>query len=148
MLHQCPTEITALLLLYYTLLTQSFSIIEYCLELIMKSSIFTNSLLSIILFRLLFYLTMLVAWLMISHCLIILPTIAHPIPTTTLKTKDYCQQFLPGESHGQMSLVGYSPEGHKELDMSNWAHMCGWHTQTHTRNPRHREWYNSPKATS
>ena len=119
MLHQCPTEITALLLLYYTLLTQSFSIIEYCLELIMKSSIFTNSLLSIILFRLLFYLTMLVAWLMISHCLIILPTIAHPISTTTLKTKDYCQQFLPGESHGQMSLVGYSPEGHKELDMTN-----------------------------
>ena len=56
MLHQCPTEITALLLLYYTLLTQSFSIIEYCLELIMKSSIFANSLLSIILFGLLFYL--------------------------------------------------------------------------------------------
>ena len=24
--------------------------------------------------------------------------------------------FLPGESHGQRSLVGYSPEGHKELD--------------------------------
>ena len=24
--------------------------------------------------------------------------------------------FLPGESHGQRSLVGYSPCGHKELD--------------------------------
>ena len=24
--------------------------------------------------------------------------------------------FLPGESHGQMSLVGYSPWGHKGLD--------------------------------
>ena len=24
--------------------------------------------------------------------------------------------FLPGESHGQRSLVGYSPSGHKELD--------------------------------
>ena len=23
---------------------------------------------------------------------------------------------LPGESHGQWSLVGYSPQGHKELD--------------------------------
>ena len=23
--------------------------------------------------------------------------------------------FLPGESHGQRSLVGYSPRGHKEL---------------------------------
>ena len=27
--------------------------------------------------------------------------------------------FLPGESHGQRSLVGYSPGGHKELDMTN-----------------------------
>ena len=26
--------------------------------------------------------------------------------------------FLPGVSHGQMSLVGYSPQGHKELDMT------------------------------
>ena len=26
------------------------------------------------------------------------------------------QYFLPGESHGQRSLVGYSPLGHKESD--------------------------------
>ena len=26
--------------------------------------------------------------------------------------------FLPGESHGQRSLAGYSPLGHKELDMT------------------------------
>ena len=26
--------------------------------------------------------------------------------------------FLPGKFHGQGSLVGYSPWGHKELDMS------------------------------
>ena len=26
--------------------------------------------------------------------------------------------FLPGESHGQMSLVGYSPGGCRELDMT------------------------------
>ena len=26
--------------------------------------------------------------------------------------------FLPGESHGQRSLVGYGPRGHKELDMT------------------------------
>ena len=24
--------------------------------------------------------------------------------------------FLPGESHGQRSLAGYGPQGHKELD--------------------------------
>ena len=28
--------------------------------------------------------------------------------------------FLPGEFHGQRSLVGYSPWGHKELDMTEW----------------------------
>ena len=28
--------------------------------------------------------------------------------------------FLPGESHGQKSLVGYSPRGHKELDTIEW----------------------------
>ena len=26
--------------------------------------------------------------------------------------------FLPGEFHGQRSMVGYSPWGHKELDMT------------------------------
>ena len=29
--------------------------------------------------------------------------------------------FLPGEFHGQKSLVGHSPWGHKELDMSEMA---------------------------
>ena len=28
--------------------------------------------------------------------------------------------FLPGEFHGQRSLVGYSPWGHKKLDMARW----------------------------
>ena len=27
-------------------------------------------------------------------------------------------KFLPGESHGQKSLVGYSPRGCKELDVN------------------------------
>ena len=27
--------------------------------------------------------------------------------------------FLPEESHGQRSLVGYGSQGHKELDMTN-----------------------------
>ena len=26
--------------------------------------------------------------------------------------------FLPGESHGQRSLAGYNPWGHRELDMT------------------------------
>ena len=31
--------------------------------------------------------------------------------------------FLPGESHGQRSLVGYSPCGYKELNMFEWLSM-------------------------
>ena len=37
--------------------------------------------------------------------------------------------FLPGESHGQRSLVGYSPEGCKELDtteVTQHAHMLNY----------------------
>ena len=29
-------------------------------------------------------------------------------------------EFLPRKSHGQRSLVGYSPWGHKELDTTEW----------------------------
>ena len=33
--------------------------------------------------------------------------------------------FLPGESYGQRSLAGYSPEGHKESDMTEVTeHIC------------------------
>ena len=34
--------------------------------------------------------------------------------------------FLPGELHGQRSLVDYSPVGHKELDMTEQlsTHTC------------------------
>ena len=31
--------------------------------------------------------------------------------------------FLPGEFHGQRSLVGYGPWGHKESDMTEWLTM-------------------------
>ena len=27
-------------------------------------------------------------------------------------------EFLPGQSHGQRSLAGYSPQGRKELDVT------------------------------
>ena len=32
-------------------------------------------------------------------------------------------QYLPGESHGRRSLVGYSPPGCKELDMTERFHF-------------------------
>ena len=31
--------------------------------------------------------------------------------------------FLPGESHGQRSLVGYSPRGRKESGKTEWLHF-------------------------
>ena len=31
--------------------------------------------------------------------------------------------FLPGKSHGQRSLLGYSPWGCKESDMTEWLHF-------------------------
>ena len=31
--------------------------------------------------------------------------------------------FLPGQSHGQRGLVGYSPRGWKELDTTEWLHF-------------------------
>ena len=31
--------------------------------------------------------------------------------------------FLPGESHGQRTLVGYSPQGSKESDMTERLHI-------------------------
>ena len=37
--------------------------------------------------------------------------------------------FLPGESHGQRSQVGYSPQGHKELDMTEQLCMFACHSK-------------------
>ena len=34
--------------------------------------------------------------------------------------------FLPGEAHGQRSLEGYSPWGHKELDMTEVTEHVHW----------------------
>ena len=34
--------------------------------------------------------------------------------------KEMVTHSLPGEFHGQRSLVGYSPWGHKELDTTEW----------------------------
>ena len=41
--------------------------------------------------------------------------------------------FLPGKFHGHWSLVGYSPQGSKELDMTDRMRACVCaHTQAHT----------------
>ena len=48
---------------------------------------------------------------------------------------------LPGKSHGQRSLVGYSPWGCKELDTPEQIHSLLWYTVT-TRLFVIREWGN------
>ena len=40
------------------------------------------------------------------------------------------QYSLPGEPHGQRSLVGYSPQGRKELDMTEVTQRARTHTHT------------------
>ena len=42
--------------------------------------------------------------------------------------------FLPGKLHGQRSLAGPSPWGHKELDATEYTHT---HTHTHIYTHRH-----------
>ena len=46
-----------------------------------------------------------------------------------------CSVFLPGKFHGQRSLAGYSPWGHKESDTTEQTHT---HTQAEhaVRTPR------------
>ena len=39
--------------------------------------------------------------------------------------------FLPGESHGQMSLAVDSPRGHKELDMAEQLTLCSLYAKPH-----------------
>ena len=57
--------------------------------------------------------------------------------------------LLPRESHGWRSLVGYSPEGHRELDTTEATvnahthiHSCTYaHTYTHIRTHTRTYWY-------
>ena len=46
--------------------------------------------------------------------------------------------FLPGESHGQRSLGGYSPWDHKESHMTKRLHFTSEH------HPWRREWQPTP----
>ena len=46
--------------------------------------------------------------------------------------------FLPGESHGWRSLVGYSPRGRKESDTTERLHFTS-HTHTCIYNERERD---------
>ena len=52
------------------------------------------------------------------------------------KAKQPSPLFLPGETHGQLSVAGYGAQGHKELDMTE-------ATYTHTHDFTTRPEYNS-----
>ena len=47
--------------------------------------------------------------------------------------------FLPGEAHGQRSLAGYSPWGHRESYTTDHTHTHP-HTHTHTHTHTHSHW--------
>ena len=54
--------------------------------------------------------------------------------------------FLPGESHGQRRLAGYSPWGCKELDMSiyvAWTIRESYLHKTHQKNLLHSKFHNA-----
>ena len=54
--------------------------------------------------------------------------------------------FLPGESHGQKSLVGYSPWSHKESDMTKW--LSSLNRQVTITNHIHKPWHDTGKLIS
>ena len=45
--------------------------------------------------------------------------------------------FLPGEVHGQRHLVSYSPQGHKESDMTEWLTLSHFFTMLKVNNSDH-----------
>ena len=46
-----------------------------------------------------------------------------PLPLHWRRAWQPTPVFLPGEFHGQRSLAGYSPRGHKELDTTEWLSL-------------------------
>ena len=54
--------------------------------------------------------------------------------------------FLPGESHGQKRLVGYSPWSHKESDMTKW--LSSLNRQVTITNHIHKPWHDTGKLIS
>ena len=55
---------------------------------------------------------------LVKNLLAMQETMVHPLGQEDPLGKEWqpTPVFLPGESHGQRSLAGYSPEGLKELD--------------------------------
>ena len=52
------------------------------------------------------------------------------------RTRQHTPVFLPGKFHGQRSLVGFSIQGHRDLDTTEQTHT---HTHTHTHKMQTRE---------
>ena len=52
--------------------------------------------------------------------------------------------FLPGKSHGQKSLTGYSPWGCKKLDMTE--QLACTHAPIHSKHPVNANYYKEPST--
>ena len=80
-----------------------------------------------------FFLSNLDAFIIFFSCIILLARTSstmlnrcgenrHPYFVSWRRNWQPTPAFLPGKSHGQRYLVGYSPWGCKELDMTEWLH--------------------------
>ena len=49
------------------------------------------------------------------------------IKCLSLLIGSYVLSILPGKSHGWRNLIGYSPRGHKESDMTERLHFTSLH---------------------
>ena len=58
-------------------------------------------------------------WILTTHLTSCLSSVAHSKGSQRRKWQP-TPVFLPGEFHGQSSLAGYSPRGHKESDTTEW----------------------------
>ena len=77
-----------------------------------------------------FLVTFLVAQ-MVKHLPIMWETQLLSLGQEDLLEKEIHSSILPGKSHGWRGLVGYSPQGCKELDTTEWLHSLT-HSLTHS----------------
>ena len=85
----------------FTVITKLLTIFSILYNTSLSQSYYTNSL-----------------YLPLTH-----PHIAPHSPTHRRRQQQPTPALLPGKSHGQRSLVGYSPWGSKELDTTEWLHF-------------------------
>ena len=68
------------------------------------------------------------------ECSVWMLIIVHKYTTTWRRKWQPTPIFLPGKSHSQKHLAGYSPWGHKESDRHDWSELAYMHAFNHQHN--------------